>query len=92
VIHGENSTWWKIVILIYCIFSIGSSITLSKSDIITAKDGLLFVVVLILLFNLFTVWKSDFAMNYVVKLSSLLSGFYFIIILSLVLNLYFCLF
>lgn len=91
VIHGENSTWWKIVILVYCIFSIGSSITLSKSDIVTAKDGLLFVIVLIVIFNLFTVWKSDFAMSYVVKLSSLLSGFYFIIILSLVLNLIFML-
>ncbi len=91
VIHGENSKWWKIVILVYCIFSIGSSITLSKSDIITFKDGLLVIIVLIVIFNLFTVWKSNFAMNYVVKLSSLLSGSYFIIILSLFINLVFML-
>jgi hypothetical protein len=33
IFSGENSNWWKIMILIYCLYSIGSSMTLSPADI-----------------------------------------------------------
>lgn len=91
VFHGKNSSWWKIVILLYCLYSIGSSITLSTSDIKTSVKGFLIIVVIIFLFNLFTIWKGDFAFEWLTKASPFLSGIYSIMILSLVVNLLFVL-
>jgi hypothetical protein len=91
VFHGKNSSWWKIVILLYCLYSIGSSITLSTSDIKTSVKGFLIIVAIIFVFNLVTIWKGDFAFEWLSKANPFLSGIYSIMILSLIVNLLFVL-
>jgi len=89
VFRGAHSTFLKIAFFIYCFYSIGSSITLSKSDLATSGRGFLAVVIAIFLFNLATIWKGGFATVYATKLSAFFSGFYFIIILAALINLFF---
>jgi hypothetical protein len=89
VFHGKNSSWWKIVILIYCLYSIGSSITLSASDIKTSAKGFLIIVVLFFVFNLATNWIGGFALEWLSKINPFLSGIYSIMILAMVVNLVF---
>jgi len=89
VFHGKSSTWWKIVILIYCLYSIGSSITLSTSDVKTSVKGFLIIVAIIFVFNLVTIWEGDFAIGWLTKANPFLSGIYSIMILALVVNLLF---
>ena len=51
---GPNTAWWKILLLAYFLFSIGSSMTLSSSDIKGALAGFLFFVLILFIFNLLT--------------------------------------
>lgn len=67
------------IIFLFIAFSIGSSITLSKPDIASAQKGFLFFLLIVLLFNLITIWFSDisygiihFASRYIMKLSSII--------------------
>jgi hypothetical protein len=87
VTTGENTTWWKILLLIYLLFSIGSSITLSKADISGATEGFVFFVFMLLGFNLFTLWMGDFTKDAFAIASSYVSSLYFLIILSMIINL-----
>jgi hypothetical protein len=89
VFHGKNSSWWKIAILIYCLYCIGSSITLSPSDIKTSVKGFLIIVVLFFVFNLATNWIGGFALDWLSKINPFLSGIYSIMILAMVVNLVF---
>jgi hypothetical protein len=89
VFHGTNSSWWKIAILIYSLYCIGSSITLSPSDIKTSAKGFLVIVILLFVFNLATIWKGGFALEWLSKANPFLSGIYSIMILSLAVNLIF---
>lgn len=85
--HGEY--WWKVVLFIYLFYAIGSSVTLSTSDIKGAFRGFIYFVILLLIFNLATIWKGDFATRFFDKTGNYLSGFYFLIVLSMALNLVF---
>jgi hypothetical protein len=89
VFKGEYSSWWRIVILIYCLYSIGSSITLSPADLKTSGKGFLIITLLFFVFNLATIWKGNFATVWLTKASFVFSGFYSIMVLSLVVNLVF---
>jgi hypothetical protein len=89
VFHGEQSAWWKIVIFIYCLYSIGSSITLSPADLSTSGKGLLVISLLFLTFNIATVWMGNFATAWLSKVSFVFSGVYTIMLLALVVNLVF---
>jgi hypothetical protein len=89
VFGGKNSSWWKIIILIYCLYCIGSSITLSASDIKTSAKGFLIIVALFFVFNLATVWKGGFALEWLSYANPVLSGIYSIMILSMAVNLVF---
>jgi hypothetical protein len=89
VFGGKNSSWWKITILIYCLYCIGSSITLSASDIKTSAKGFLIIVALFFVFNLATVWKGGFALEWLSRANPVLSGIYSIMILSMAVNLVF---
>jgi hypothetical protein len=89
VFHGESSSWWKIALLIYCLYSIGSSITLSPADLKTSGKGLLIISILFFAFNLSTIWMGNFATIWLTKASYVFSGFYSIMVLSLVVNLVF---
>jgi len=85
--HGDF--WWKVVLFAYLFYSIGSSVTLSSSDIKGAFRGFIYFVVLLLIFNLATIWKGDFISRYIDQTGNYLSGFYFLIILSMALNIFF---
>jgi hypothetical protein len=85
--HGDY--WWKVVLFTYLFYSIGSSVTLSSSDIKGAFRGFIYFVLLLLIFNLATIWKGDFVSGFFYKTGNYLSGFYFLIILSMALNIVF---
>jgi len=89
VFTGSGSSWWKSALLIYILYSTGSSMTLSKSDVGSAFSGFLWVVILFLVFNLLTLWIGNFAAEFLSRTVKYVSGFYFLLILSLVANLLF---
>lgn len=86
---GTGSVWWKSVLVIYVLYSTGSSMTLSKSDVGSAFLGFLWVIVIFLLFNLITLWIGNFVSDFLVSVADYISGFYFLLILSLMANLIF---
>lgn len=91
VFMGEKSTWWKILLLIYLLYAIGSSITLSSADIRGSAGGFLFFSGALLAFNLGTLWIGNFTLEFFRYLSAFFSGFYFLIILAMMVNLVFAL-
>lgn len=91
VFDGSHSLWWKNVLLVYVLYSIGSSMTLSKSDIGSALSGFLWFAVFVLVFNFLTLWIGNFAVGYLRDVAAYISGFYFLLILSFIANLLFIL-
>jgi hypothetical protein len=89
VFSGTAPVWWKSVLVIYVLYSTGSSMTLSKSDVRSAISGFISVLVIFLLFNLLTLWISNFASDFLFSITGYISGFYFLLILSLIANLLF---
>jgi len=85
--HGDY--WWKVVLFAYLFYSIGSSVTLSTSDIKGAFRGFIYFVILLLIFNLATIWNDDYATRFFEKTGNYLSGFYFLILFSMALNVVF---
>jgi len=73
VFSGPKSAWWKIVLLIYVLYSVGSSITLSLADIEGALSGFLFFFGILLFFNLSTLWIGNFTFGLFIKASSFFS-------------------
>jgi hypothetical protein len=84
-----NSNWWKLVLFFYLFYAIGSSISLSSSDIKGAFRGFIYFVVLLFFFNIATIWKGNFVLDIFSRISNYFSGFYFLIILSIGLNIVF---
>lgn len=92
IVNQENAAWWKYLLFFYLLFSIGSAISLSQSDIKGSFSGLLLFIALILLLNLSTLWAGNFVTVLFTKISGLFSGFYLMLLLSIVFNLGFLLF
>jgi hypothetical protein len=86
---GSNSAWWKTCIMIYFIFSAGTSVSLSFSDIRTARKGLIFTMILIFSLNLASLWAGNYISEATLYLSKQLSPLYFLILLSIAINLIF---
>jgi len=89
VFYGNTSTWWKSLIFIYCLYAIGSSITLSKPDVYGASLGFIFFLIILFLFNLITLWIGAFTLSFFLILSKYLTGLYFLIFISIFVNLSF---
>ncbi len=89
ILTGPGSTWWKLVLFFYLFYSVGSSITLSGSDIKGAFRGFIYLVILLFLFNLATIWTGNFTTDLFRQVNRYLSGFYFIIIFGMGLNIVF---
>ena len=87
-VHAE-SIWWKSFLLFYILYSIGSSMTLSKSDVGSAFSGFLWLIVFFLIFNLMTLWIGNFASDFLVRIVGYISGFYFLLFITLMANLLF---
>lgn len=86
VFSGDTSAVWKTIILIYVLFSIGSSVRLSASDISHSAHGLIFFVILLFIFNLASLWAGDFTKNAFISVGNFLSPLYTLIIISIAVN------
>ena len=86
ILFGPQTNWWKLALFFYFFYAVGSSISLSPSDIKGAFRGFIYFVILLFLFNIATIWKGDFILDFFSKTSNYFSGFYFLIILSIGLN------
>jgi hypothetical protein len=89
VFSGDAHIWWKPAVLIYLLYSTGSSMTLSKSDVDGAISGFWYVIIFVLIFNLLTFWIGDFAIKFLLQSVQYISGFYFLLILTIIANLIF---
>lgn len=86
VFFQKSTNWWKIVLFTYILYSIGSSMTLSSSDIASSVSGFVWVIVFFLLFNLTTLWLGNFMAVFLSKIALYNTGFLFLLILSLIAN------
>lgn len=86
---GTTVVWWKSALILYILYSAGSSMTLSKSDVGSALQGFLWVIILFLIFNLCTLWIGNFAIDFLTTHINYISSFYFLLVLSFVANLLF---
>ena len=88
---GINATLWKSALLVYILYSTGSSMSLSRSDISGASSGFIWVIVFLIIFNLATLWIGDFVIRFILQIGGYISGFYFLLIVSVAANLLFIL-
>ncbi len=86
-----NSNWWKLALFFYLFYAIGSSISLSSSDIKGAFRGFVYFAALLFFVNIATIWNGDFISGFFSTSSNYFSGFYFLIVLSIGLNIVFIL-
>ena len=91
ILRNSHNAWWKIVLLVYFLYSVGSSVTLSPSDAKGAAKGLLYTVAILLIFNLFTIWIGDFAISFFTHVNNSLSQLYFLLLLTMAINIVFIL-
>ena len=89
VFVGLAAVWWKSALLVYILYSVGSSMTLSKSDVGSAISGFLWLIIIFLVFNLLTLWIGNFVIDFLGRIVGYISGFYFLLILSMIANLLF---
>jgi len=89
VFVGAAAVWWKSVLIVYILYSTGSSMTLSKSDVGSALSGFIWVIVFFFIFNLATFWIGNFVIDFLSHIVGYISGFYFLLLLSLIANLLF---
>jgi hypothetical protein len=89
LVPDSGLVWWKPALFIYVLYSSGSSMTLSKPDVEGAFSGLMWLLVLVLIINLFTRWTGVFESGFPVKAVKYISAFYFLLVLSFLANLLF---
>ena len=80
---------WYSIILIYILYSIVSSISLSPPDIEGSRDGFIFFVGILLALNFSTIWITNFATSIILYFSNIMSEIYIMLILGIVLNIVF---
>ena len=76
IFSWHNLSTWQLYVFIYLAFTIGSSITLSPSDIKGSLKGLSVILILIFIFNLATVWAGDLTSNIFIGTVSYFLVFY----------------
>ncbi len=86
VFSWHNLSRWQLYAFIYLVFAIGNSITLSQSDMKGTLKGFSVILVLILIFNLATVWAGDFTSHIVNGIVAYYPVFYAVMFLILLLN------
>jgi hypothetical protein len=86
IFSPQHLASWQFYVYIYLVFAVGSSITLSPSDIKTALSGLGVIAGLIFVFNLATVWAGAFSLNIIAGSLSGYFFFYALIFLILLIN------
>jgi hypothetical protein len=91
IFTAPGTVWWKIVLHLYLLYAIGSSIKLSPEDMKTAGRGFFLIIILLVLFNIATLWYGDFTIHSFRKASALLSDLYMLMALAIMINLAFTL-
>ncbi len=86
IFSWQNVSTWQLYVFVYLAFTIGSSITLSPSDIKSSLKGLSVILILIFIFNLATVWAGDLTSNIFIGTVSYFLVFYIAIFLMLLLD------
>jgi hypothetical protein len=86
VFSRHNLSTWRLYVFIYLTFAIGSSITLSPSDIKGTLKGLSIILILIFIFNLATAWVADLTSKIFNGTISYFLVFYIAMFLILVLD------
>jgi len=89
IFNGTFTAWWKVVLLTYLLYAIGSSMTLSSADIKSASTGFFFFVIILFFFNLLTLWIGSFTKDAFISLSNRFSILYVLVIMSMIINLIF---
>lgn len=89
VLTGPKTTWWKLALFFYLFYAVGSSITLSGADMKGAFRGFFYFLFLLFLFSIATLWMGNFATTFFKQINHYLSGFYFLIIVNMGLNIVF---
>ena len=87
IFSPNSNVWWKPLLYTYLLYSIGSSMTLSSSDIKSSFSGFLWVIAFLFLFNLVTFWLGNFIAVFLLKIAKYIAGFLFLLLLSLIANL-----
>lgn len=77
---------WQLYTLIYLVISVGSSITLSLSDLQGTAQGFTIIVTLLLAFNIATLWLGPFANRFFLQLSQIYQLFYGMMLFVLIIN------
>ncbi|MCA9997401.1 MAG: M50 family metallopeptidase [Anaerolineales bacterium] len=77
---------WQLYTLLYLIISVGSSITLSLSDLEGVIQGLSIIILLLLAFNISTLWMGNFANRFFLQISQLYQLFYGMMLFVLIIN------
>ncbi|MFP5470418.1 MAG: M50 family metallopeptidase [Bacteroidia bacterium] len=86
VFLSEKSTWWKIALLVFLLYSIGSSMTLSPSDLKGTWQGFLIFIIVLLVFNISTLWIGNFVEKGFIYLSNFVNVLSLFITLSICVN------
>ena len=86
-VTSENLGRWQFYLFLYILFSVGSSIKLSKADIRGAFSGLLALIVLLSAFCFVLIlFKDGIAMETILRISNFFSPFFILVIFVLLLN------
>lgn len=86
LIQDSSIPLWRLFLFFYVVFSVGSSVKLSSSDVKGAISGFLFFTFLLLVFNLLTLWFADFITGIIILIGSSLSILNSLMLISLLLN------
>ncbi len=86
IFSWQHLSSWQLYAFIYLVFAIGSSITLSPSDIKSALVGLIIIVALLFILNLATVWAGNFVSNAITGIASYYALFFTIVYLIILVN------
>ena len=86
IVSVENLTDWRFYLFVYLAFSVGSSITLSPPDIKGAIHGFWFVVGLLFVLNVSTLWLGTYVTDACVRLTRFYGTLYAVMLFTLSLN------
>ncbi len=82
----ENFTNFRFYLFVYSVFAIGGHVTLSPPDLKGATSGFWFLLLILWIFNLATMWIDGFAIGVCRRLGTMFAVFNAIMLLALILN------
>jgi hypothetical protein len=87
IFYWQNLVTWQFYLFLYITFAVGSSVSLSLSDIEGILSGFRIIVIILFVFNLLTFWVTGFALQPFLIVSRYFAYFYAIMVFIIILNL-----